>query len=130
MYSTLTVGVYYGGLSFSEYFATSRLDVCSMITEGANLFLYGHTVSKEGRAGCLNSISTGLTHSHTKCIVVRFLMFFPSFQLDYISFSAHTDYEQTSEFIRILKPPHVVRKSIHVDFHKHFLHIFIFTLFP
>ncbi|CAI8036078.1 Cleavage and polyadenylation specificity factor subunit 3 [Geodia barretti] len=28
--------------------------------------------------------------------------------VDYISFSAHTDYEQTSEFIRILKPPHVV----------------------
>lgn len=28
--------------------------------------------------------------------------------VDYISFSAHTDYQQTSEFIRILKPPHVV----------------------
>ena len=28
--------------------------------------------------------------------------------VDYISFSAHTDYEQTSEFIRTLKPPHVV----------------------
>ncbi|CAL8088600.1 unnamed protein product [Orchesella dallaii] len=28
--------------------------------------------------------------------------------VDYISFSAHTDYEQTSEFIRILKPPHIV----------------------
>ncbi|XP_077293002.1 cleavage and polyadenylation specificity factor 73 [Arctopsyche grandis] len=28
--------------------------------------------------------------------------------VDYISFSAHTDYEQTSEFISILKPPHVV----------------------
>jgi len=27
---------------------------------------------------------------------------------DYISFSAHTDFEQTSEFIRILKPPHIV----------------------
>ena len=26
----------------------------------------------------------------------------------YISFSAHTDYEQTSEFIRLLKPGHVV----------------------
>lgn len=28
--------------------------------------------------------------------------------VDYISFSAHTDYQQTSEFIRSLKPPHVV----------------------
>ena len=32
--------------------------------------------------------------------------------LDYISFSAHTDYEQTSEFIRILEPPHIVSVSI------------------
>lgn len=28
--------------------------------------------------------------------------------VDYISFSAHTDYQQTSEFIRLLKPEHVV----------------------
>ncbi|GAB1611085.1 Hypothetical predicted protein [Argonauta hians] len=28
--------------------------------------------------------------------------------VDYISFSAHTDYKQTSEFLRALKPPHVV----------------------
>ncbi|XP_063703757.1 cleavage and polyadenylation specificity factor 73 [Culicoides brevitarsis] len=28
--------------------------------------------------------------------------------VDYISFSAHTDYQQTSEFIRILAPQHVV----------------------
>lgn len=28
--------------------------------------------------------------------------------VEYISFSAHTDYKQTSEFIRALKPPHVV----------------------
>jgi len=28
--------------------------------------------------------------------------------VDYISFSAHTDYQQTSEFIRLLKPTHVV----------------------
>lgn len=28
--------------------------------------------------------------------------------VDYISFSAHTDYEQTSEFIRALRPPHIV----------------------
>lgn len=28
--------------------------------------------------------------------------------VDYISFSAHTDYKQTSEFIRTLKPPHIV----------------------
>lgn len=29
--------------------------------------------------------------------------------VDYISFSAHTDYQQTREFINILKPPHIVR---------------------
>ncbi|EDV28608.1 uncharacterized protein TRIADDRAFT_19764 [Trichoplax adhaerens] len=28
--------------------------------------------------------------------------------VDYISFSAHTDYEQTSEFIRMLMPPHII----------------------
>ena len=28
--------------------------------------------------------------------------------VNYISFSAHTDYEQTSDFIRTLKPPHIV----------------------
>ena len=28
--------------------------------------------------------------------------------VDYISFSAHADYQQTSEFLRTLKPPHVV----------------------
>ena len=28
--------------------------------------------------------------------------------VDYISFSAHTDYQQTSEFIRALKPTHIV----------------------
>lgn len=28
--------------------------------------------------------------------------------VDYISFSAHTDYKQTSEFLRALKPAHVV----------------------
>ncbi|XP_041365300.1 cleavage and polyadenylation specificity factor subunit 3-like [Gigantopelta aegis] len=28
--------------------------------------------------------------------------------VDYISFSAHADYKQTSEFLRALKPPHVV----------------------
>lgn len=32
--------------------------------------------------------------------------------VDYISFSAHTDFQQTSEFIRELKPHHVV--SVHV----------------
>lgn len=31
-------------------------------------------------------------------------------QVAYISFSAHTDYRQTAEFIRELKPPHVVRR--------------------
>lgn len=29
-------------------------------------------------------------------------------QIEYISFSAHTDYCQTSEFIRTLRPPHIV----------------------
>ncbi|XP_013789930.1 cleavage and polyadenylation specificity factor subunit 3-like isoform X1 [Limulus polyphemus] len=28
--------------------------------------------------------------------------------VDYISFSAHTDYQQTSEFIRAMKPPHLI----------------------
>jgi predicted metal-dependent RNase len=28
--------------------------------------------------------------------------------VSYISFSAHTDYKQTSGFIRALKPPHVI----------------------
>lgn len=32
--------------------------------------------------------------------------------VDYISFSAHTDYQQTSEFIRALKPPHVVSGGV------------------
>ncbi|XP_071489240.1 cleavage and polyadenylation specificity factor subunit 3-like [Diadema antillarum] len=31
--------------------------------------------------------------------------------VDYISFSAHTDYEQTSEFIRALKPPQIVSQD-------------------
>ncbi|KAF6198483.1 hypothetical protein GE061_008231 [Apolygus lucorum] len=31
-----------------------------------------------------------------------------SMSVAYISFSAHTDYQQTSEFIRQLKPPHIV----------------------
>lgn len=29
-------------------------------------------------------------------------------QIEYISFSAHTDYKQTSEFIRALRPPHIM----------------------
>jgi len=29
--------------------------------------------------------------------------------VDYISFSAHVDYKQCSEFVRAMKPPHVVR---------------------
>lgn len=57
--------------------------------------------------------------------------------VDYISFSAHTDYQQTSEFIRALKPPHVViRLQLHQKINnrrqnmcpKHFspsLHVFI-----
>lgn len=35
--------------------------------------------------------------------------------VDYISFSAHTDYQQTSEFIRVLKPPHVVGRKPPID---------------
>jgi len=31
--------------------------------------------------------------------------------VDYISFSAHTDCNQTTDFIRELRPPHVVRKK-------------------
>jgi len=31
--------------------------------------------------------------------------------VDYISFSAHTDYKQTSGFLRTLKPTHTVRPS-------------------
>ena len=34
--------------------------------------------------------------------------------VDYISFSAHADYQQTSEFLRELKPPHVVGTVIYV----------------
>lgn len=32
--------------------------------------------------------------------------------VDYISFSAHTDYKQTSEFLRALKPAHVVSQLV------------------
>ena len=32
--------------------------------------------------------------------------------VDYISFSAHTDYQQTSEFVRGLKPTHIVSLQI------------------
>lgn len=32
--------------------------------------------------------------------------------VDYISFSAHTDYKQTSEFLRALKPAHVVSQFV------------------
>lgn len=41
--------------------------------------------------------------------------------VDYISFSAHTDYKQTSEFVRALKPPHVV--SVILNILKKFLNI-------
>lgn len=33
--------------------------------------------------------------------------------VDYVSFSAHADYQQTSEFIRILRPPQVVSHLEH-----------------
>jgi Cft2 family RNA processing exonuclease len=31
--------------------------------------------------------------------------------VDYISFSAHVDYSQNSEFIDLIKAPHIVRSS-------------------
>ncbi len=31
--------------------------------------------------------------------------------VDYISFSAHVDYSQNSEFIDMIKAPHIVRSS-------------------
>lgn len=30
------------------------------------------------------------------------------FVADYISFSAHVDYEQSRDFVKLLKPPHLV----------------------
>ena len=41
-------------------------------------------------------------------LLMFFYKMFLSFAVAYISFSAHTDYQQTSEFIRQLKPPHIV----------------------
>jgi Cft2 family RNA processing exonuclease len=35
--------------------------------------------------------------------------------VDYISFSAHTDCNQTTDFIRELRPPHVVRKQYYLS---------------
>lgn len=32
--------------------------------------------------------------------------------VDYISFSAHVDYSQNSEFMEIVKPQHIVSRSI------------------
>ena len=40
-----------------------------------------------------------------------FLSFFFLLPADYVSFSAHVDYEQISEFVRVLKPPQVVSLS-------------------
>lgn len=37
-----------------------------------------------------------------------FFCLFCLFQIAYISFSAHTDCAQTSEFIKILHPPHLI----------------------
>lgn len=47
------------------------------------------------------------TREVAKKVRVRFPTCF-FFQVNYISFSAHTDYKQTSGFIRALKPPQVV----------------------
>ena len=57
----------------------------------------GTETASEDVSGCVN------IHSSLFIGLRKFFLL-----LDYISFSAHTDYEQTSEFIRILKPPHVV----------------------
>jgi hypothetical protein len=35
--------------------------------------------------------------------------------VEYISFSAHVDYSQNSEFIDLIKAPHIVRPSILVS---------------
>ena len=35
--------------------------------------------------------------------------------VDYISFSAHTDCNQTTDFIRELRPPHVVRNKTYEE---------------
>lgn len=51
-------------------------------------------------------VSTADEESCFSCVWFELFSFF--FIADYISFSAHTDFEQTSEFIRILKPPHIV----------------------
>ena len=36
--------------------------------------------------------------------------------VDYISFSAHVDYSQNSEFMELVKPQHIVSGSSLVDF--------------
>lgn len=46
--------------------------------------------------------------------------------VDYISFSAHTDYQQTREFINILKPPHIVSNNIVLEERFTFFLIFRF----
>ncbi len=49
--------------------------------------------------------------------------------VDYISFSAHTDCNQTTDFIRELRPPHVVRnrynKEKQIQFWIHFRFLFM-----
>ncbi len=35
--------------------------------------------------------------------------------VNYISFSAHTDFKQTTQFIRALKPPHIVSLAVNFD---------------
>jgi Cft2 family RNA processing exonuclease len=41
--------------------------------------------------------------------------------VDYISFSAHVDYSQNSEFIDLIKAPHIVRSSNLFSPHQIFL---------
>ena len=37
-------------------------------------------------------------------------------QVGYVSFSAHTDFNQTSNFVKALKPPHLV--LVHGELHE------------
>lgn len=45
--------------------------------------------------------------------------------VEYISFSAHTDYQQTSEFIRELKPNHVVSDFVFTMREFHFVVLYL-----
>ena len=51
---------------------------------------------------CKEHVVSESTHGYGHVVTLS------SLQVSYISFSAHTDYKQTSGFIRALKPPHVI----------------------